>query len=77
MLGGDQFMPIKEIDVHGPGRLYTWRDTGLHKSATDQVDYRLSAVFGNGSTQILFEEKINYTATTIRRTWGSLKALFQ
>ncbi len=76
--GSDQFMPVKDIAPHGVGRLYTWRDTDLHKDASsDLVEYRVSAVFSDGSTQTLFTQQLNYTATAIRRTWGSLKALFQ
>ncbi len=76
--GSDQFMPVKDMTPHGTGRLYTWRDTNLHKdAASDLVEYRVSAVFSDGSTQTLFTQQLNYTATAIRRTWGSLKALFQ
>lgn len=63
--------------AHGAGKTYRFVDDQLYKLASDQVDYRLEAVYTNGVHVELFSHSISYTPTAIRRTWGSIKAMFQ
>ena len=67
----------QRFQAHGTGKPYRFQDDQLYKSLQDQVDYRLYAIYLNGDRVRLAEEKVNYTATAIRRTWGSIKAMFQ
>ncbi len=71
------FIPLKTLPAHGPNKPYTFRDDQVYKTAADQVDYQLEVVFENGLRQILASKSVNYTPTAIRRTWGSIKAMFQ
>lgn len=71
------FVKLQTIPAHGPNKTYTFKDDQVYKSASEQVDYRLEAVFNNGLRQILVSKSVNYTPTAIRRTWGSIKAMFQ
>ncbi len=73
----DQFEKVYASRPHGTGKEYIFRDTQVYKSGSEQLDYRLDVVFGNGTRQIVTTQSVNYTSTAIRRTWGSLKALFQ
>lgn len=72
----NQFVSAKELQAHGSGKQYLFKDDQVYKSAQDLVDYRLVAVFGSGSRQILASKSVNYTPTALRRTWGSIKAMF-
>jgi hypothetical protein len=56
---------------------YSFRDDQVYKSAADQLDYRLEVVYENGLREVLVTKSLNYTTTAIRRTWGSIKAMFQ
>ncbi|MDX1546474.1 MAG: hypothetical protein R3247_05780, partial [Rhodothermales bacterium] len=56
---------------------YRFVDDQVYKSAAEELDYRLDAVFSNGLRQQVASKKLNYTPTAIRRTWGSIKAMFQ
>ena len=71
------FSAIQTINPHGVGKEYQFKDDQVYKAASEQVDYRLEVVFANGIRQQVAEKKVNYTPTAIRRTWGSIKAMFQ
>lgn len=73
----DQFVKVYDAPGHGPDRSYTFRDTQVFKSGSDKLDYRLEVVYTNGVREVLRVQSMNYTSTAVRRTWGSLKAMFQ
>ncbi len=72
-----EFVQIGTADPHGIDKAYTIQDDQVYKAASEQVDYRLEVVFNDGVRQLLAEKKVNYTPTAIRRSWGSIKAMFQ
>ena len=71
------FSVIKTLTPHGIGKAYTFKDDEVYKVTSEQVDYRLEVVFTNGLRQQVAQEQLNYQATALRRTWGSIKAMFQ
>ncbi|MCZ6704836.1 MAG: hypothetical protein O6942_02955 [Bacteroidetes bacterium] len=73
----DQFVKVFTARPHGTGKDYSFRDSQVYKSGSEQLDYRLDAVYSSGLREIITTKSINYTSTAVRRTWGSLKALFQ
>jgi len=73
----DQFVRIHTVPSHGTGREYGFLDAQVFKSGSDKLDYRLEAVYQNGVREAVRTESVNYTSTAVRRTWGSLKAMFQ
>ncbi len=75
---GGQFVVVKEYEPHGTARQYLFTDDQVFKSADTQdiVDYRLVAVYQSGAREILASKSVNYTSTALRRTWGSIKAMF-
>ncbi len=72
-----EFVMVVSSNAHGADKEYLVRDDDVYKNAMDQIDYRLEVVFNNGLRQRLAEKKVNYTPTAIRRSWGSIKAMFQ
>jgi hypothetical protein len=73
----DQFVRVHTALAHGVGQEYDFVDTQVFKSSSDKLDYRLDAVYANGVREAVRTESVNYTSTAVRRTWGSLKAMFQ
>ncbi len=71
------FAVIESVDPHGTGSVYRVLDDEVYKVGAEQIDYRLEVVFTSGVRQRLAEKKVNYTPTAIRRSWGSIKAMFQ
>ena len=73
----DQFVSVHVVKSHGAGKPYLYRDDQVYKAGADQLDYRLEAVFENGLREVVRSASVNYTSTAVRRTWGSIKAMFQ
>jgi hypothetical protein len=73
----DQYVRVFEAPAHGANRAYQFRDSQVFKAGSDKVDYQLEAVYSNGVREVLKTQSMNYTTTAVRRTWGSLKAMFQ
>ena len=74
---GSEFLSLGEVRSHGAGRAYDFTDDDLYKNAQSMAEYQVWVVFTNGVKQPLFSTQVNYTSTGLRRTWGSLKAMFQ
>ncbi len=58
---------------------YEYTDKSVFKTTagTEPVVYALYAVFTDGQIKYIGQAEVNYTTTAIRRTWGSIKAMFQ
>ncbi|MDE2731308.1 MAG: hypothetical protein OXM02_09525 [Bacteroidota bacterium] len=74
---GSEFHLIATQTPRGIGQVYRYRDSQMYRSPASMVDYRLEVVFTSGVRQQLGERKVNYTSTAARRSWGSIKAMFQ
>ncbi|SRR5690606_14879649 len=55
---------------------YTCVDNLLYKSPADMANYYINVLMADGSTDMK-QFSVNYTSTAVRRTWGSIKAMFQ
>jgi hypothetical protein len=71
------YVKVQGMNGHGVGKEYKYLDNQVYKSSSEEVDYRLDVVYTNGLRQHLAEKRLNYTPTAVRRTWGSIKAMFQ
>lgn len=72
------FKELKRLLPKGINKKYEYRDDSVYKTAAvDEVQYRLRVQFQDGSVFRSEPITIQYTSTAIRRTWGSIKAMFQ
>ncbi len=67
---------VVEVEPLGAQHPYVFRDDDLYKGA-EVVQYTLYAVLDDGGRQLVGSKQIAYTPTAVRRTWGSIKAMFQ
>lgn len=76
---GNEFVRINAspIRAHGVNKAYRFVDDQVFKTGMEMVEYRLEIVFADGTRQVSSAITQNYTSTAIRRTWGSIKAMFQ
>ncbi|MCC5933843.1 MAG: hypothetical protein JJU35_06310 [Balneolales bacterium] len=82
MVRDSDFTPVATIDVRPPSsqpNLYTYLDRNVFRNSgnTEPVVYELNVVFTNGERRFIGQAEVNYTSTAVRRTWGSIKAMFQ
>ncbi len=71
------FREIKRFTPQGPKKVYRYRDTHVYKNTSEQVYYRLRIIYRDGTLQLIDPIATDYTSTAVRRTWGSIKAMFQ
>ncbi len=72
-----QFVEMVRLAAHGSNSLYTYRDERVFKVQAEQVSYRLRMIDDNGSVAGVTDPiTVDYTPTAVRRTWGSIKAMF-
>ena len=67
----------KEFKAHGKSKWYEYKDESVYKTTADEVKYRIRTTFRDGSVDVTESVSTNYTTSAIRRTWGSIKAMFQ
>lgn len=72
------FKEVKRQTADGRNRLYQFIDLDLYKTtASEQVQYRIRIQLKDGSVVTSNVLNAMYTPTAVRRTWGSIKAMFQ
>ncbi len=65
------------------GNRFQCTDKDLFKGSSDQaaatgsVSYRLRVTHPDGTPHIYFQTTVEYTTNAVRRTWGSIKSMFQ
>ena len=72
----NKYALIGTVEAQGPGHEYVVKDTQLFKNNGELIEYRLQVVYQSGARQILAARTVNFTSTAVRRTWGSIKAMF-
>lgn len=78
MLRDADFVHISEVTSKNTGS-YSFTDRSVFKGggAQEQIFYSVWAVRSDGSKEMLGQTGVQYTASSVRRTWGSIKAMFQ
>jgi hypothetical protein len=57
--------------------VYIDKNVFRNQSNAEPVLYHLYVNYTNGDKTRIGETEVNYSSTAIRRTWGSIKAMFQ
>ena len=74
-----QFRELKRFSLQGSNRVYEHLDDSVYKDqafSNELVQYRLKFVERN-TNSFSYVLNLNYFPTAIRRSWGSIKAMFQ
>jgi len=80
---GMQFQQISNDCIAGQGNSFSCTDSDMYKgfseetASTESVTYKLRATHKNGRTIDYGETTVEYTTNAVRRTWGSIKSMFQ
>ena len=82
MVQNNNFKPLAKITVstsYPPTKTYQYIDKSVFKTTagTEPVVYALYVDYNNGVEEYKGQAEVNYATTAIRRTWGSIKAMFQ
>ncbi len=77
------FQNLNKSNCNQTGNQFRCVDRDLYKGSTDQtaaterVSYRLQVTHPDGTLHLYFTAEESYTTNAVRRTWGSIKSMFQ
>jgi hypothetical protein len=71
------FIPIASLDPKGPS-LYEYVDRSVFRKTASIYHYRIKVSFTNGTAPVYTVDiPVSHTVSGVRRTWGSIKAMFR
>lgn len=72
------FIQLVEIQPRGNNETYQFVDETAFRLTESIYQYRLKVVFGNSAAPIYYGPiTVSHRTSDVRRTWGSIKAMFR
>lgn len=71
------FAPIATIEPKGSNSYYSYLDESAYKTNDMVFIYRLKIVDTNGQVSYSAEVTVSHNVSGVKRTWGSIKAMFR
>jgi hypothetical protein len=72
-----EFLSVATVDPKGSNSYYTYTDRSAFKSSLSVYVYRLKIVDGNTPASFSNEYTVSHNVSSVKRTWGSIKAMFR
>jgi hypothetical protein len=72
------FVTLATVSPKGSNSLYTYIDRSAYKASQSTYVYRLKIVESSGSPASYSSEiSVSHSVSSVKRTWGSIKAMFR
>lgn len=71
------FVDITTIQPKGSNSYYTYLDQSAYKTDNMLFIYRLKIIDTNGQASYSNEVSVSHSVSGVKRTWGSIKAMFR
>jgi hypothetical protein len=72
-----QFFLLTTLSPRGDNSSYEFKDDTALRVVESIYEYRVKAVMSDGSSVYSPEVTVIHTVSSVRRTWGSIKAMFR
>lgn len=72
-----EFVAIAVIAKQGSNSFYEFIDKSAFKTTGSIYQYRINAVATSGGSEISNIMTVSHNVSSVKRTWGSLKAMFR
>jgi hypothetical protein len=73
-----QFIPLAQIQLRGNNTTYTYVDDSAFLRLTESIyQYRIKVVYSNGNSLYYGPVTVTHSVSSVRKTWGSIKAMFR
>jgi hypothetical protein len=72
-----QYIELAVIEPKGSNSFYTFLDESAYKPEEFVFVYRLKILDNDGSTSYSSEVTVSHSVSGVKRTWGSIKAMFR
>ena len=73
----NSFVEISTVQPNGSNSYYTYLDQSAYKTTDMIFIYRLKIIDTNGQTSYSNEVTVSHNVSGVKRTWGSIKAMFR
>ena len=73
----NSFVEISTVQPKGNNSYYTYLDQSAYKTTDMIFIYRLKIIDTNGQTSYSNEVTVSHNVSGVKRTWGSIKAMFR
>ena len=73
----NSYVEIATIQPKGSNSYYSYLDQSAYKASDLIFIYRLKIVDTNGQTSYSNEVTVSHSVSGVKRTWGSIKAMFR
>jgi len=71
------YVEIETIQPKGSNSYYTYLDQSAYKTQNMMFIYRLKIVDNSGQVSYSNEVSVSHSVSGVKRTWGSIKAMFR
>ncbi len=71
------YIEIETIQPKGSNSYYSYLDQNVYKSTDVIFNYRLKLVDNDGKITYSYETTVSHSISGVKRTWGSIKAMFR
>ncbi len=74
---GQYVVLVPLLKAKGSDQSYDFVDETAFKTTATFYKYRITALYSNGARSDPYEIGVSHTVSSVRRTWGSIKAMFR
>lgn len=76
---GGAFITLAPVSLRGSNSIYEYVDDSAFLSPTESIyQYQVKVVFVNGAAPVYYGPiTVRHDVSSVRRTWGSIKAMFR
>ena len=74
---GQYVILMPSYRAKGSNQPYDFVDETAFRTTATFYKYRITALYANGARSDPFETGVSHTVSSVRRTWGSIKAMFR
>ena len=71
------YIELATVEPKGNNSFYSYLDEAAYKTAELVFIYRLKIVDNDGATSFSREVTVSHNVSGVKRTWGSIKAMFR
>jgi hypothetical protein len=75
--GGTYVVLTPSYKAKGSNQPYDFVDETAFRTTGTFYKYRITAVYSSGARSDPYEIGVSHTVSSVRRTWGSIKAMFR
>jgi hypothetical protein len=74
-----QFISLASVALRGDNSVYEYVDDSAFRLFTESIyQYQIKVIFANGAAPVIYGPiTVRHDVSSVRRTWGSIKAMFR